>query len=172
MIDLLLQETLAVSNHQAQIYWQRGDANFLDGRYSRRHELRFASTVVAVGSASSAVVPAAYCELEAIDPEAAFVASLAGCHMLWFLSLAAAAGYVVDEYRDDAEGLLARNSSGELAMTAITLRPAVSFASHGAPDRSTYLRLHENAHQSCFIARSVRSDIVLAPTYTVTSMTE
>jgi organic hydroperoxide reductase OsmC/OhrA len=131
--------------------------------YSRRHELRFASSLRVVGSASVHVVPAAYCAPDAVDPEAAFVASLAGCHMLWFLSLAQAAGFRVDEYQDPAQGTLAQNRDGLLAMTTVTLRPHVRFDPQHAPDEPTHRRLHADAHAQCFIARSVCCELHVEP---------
>jgi organic hydroperoxide reductase OsmC/OhrA len=154
-----------MSTHRAEAYWERGNSKFVDGRYSRRHLLRFANTVTVVGSASPSVVPAAYCEANAVDPEAAFVGSLSSCHMLWFLSLAAAAGFIVDDYRDSASGVLAPNDAGALAMTTVLLKPHVRFADDAAPDAGTYRQLHDEAHSRCFIARSVLSNIELNPTF-------
>lgn len=154
-----------MSTHHAELFWERRDQPFIDGRYSRRHELRFAATVCVVGSASPHVVPAEYCETDAVDPEAAFVGSLAGCHLLWFLSLAAAAGYRVNEYRDAAEGRLAPDAGGALAITEVTLRPHVVFDRAHAPDADTYRALQAQAHAACFIARSVRSALYLEPTF-------
>ena len=153
-----------MSTHRAEIYWQRHGENFLDGRYSRRHELRFATSVRVVGTASPAVVPIAYCDPDAVDPEAAFVASLAGCHMLWFLSLAAAEGYRVDAYQDAATGLLGRNAEDALAIIEVTLAPRVRFDTEHAPGEAAHRVLHERAHAQCFIARSVRCEMQLNPT--------
>jgi organic hydroperoxide reductase OsmC/OhrA len=148
-----------VSLHHAQIHWIRGQDVFLGGRYSRQHELKFAQTITVIGTASPAVVPAQYCVSDAVDPEAAFVAALAGCHMLWFLSIAASAGFIVDDYLDAAQGTLGSDAGGALAMTDILLRPTVRFAPHAAPEPSAYETLHEKAHTECFLARSVRCPI-------------
>ncbi len=159
-----------MSTHRAEAYWERGTAPFVDGRYSRRHQLRFANTVTVVASASPFVVPAAFCEADAVDPEAAFVGSLTSCHMLWFLSLAAGAGFVVDDYRDSASGVLAPNETGALAITTVILSPHVRFTATAAPDPAAYQQLHDEAHAQCFIARSVRSHIQLEPTFELTPL--
>jgi organic hydroperoxide reductase OsmC/OhrA len=163
------EETPAMSIHRAETVWSRGDARFVDGRYSRRHTLTFVHGVTVAGTASPFVVPAAYCAEDAVDPEAAFVASIASCHMLWFLSLAAAAGFVVDDYRDAAEGTLAPDETGALAITTVVLSPQVRFAPDAAPDASVYSQLHRDAHAHCFIARSVRSRIEIQASSALTS---
>ena len=93
----------------------------------------------------------------AIDPEEAFVASLSSCHMLWFLDLAAKDGWCVDDYRDDARGLMGRDAAGRIAMLQVTLRPRVLFAGARRPERSAHEALHHRAHESCFIANSVKT---------------
>ena len=148
-----------MSLHRAQVHWVRGDAAFRDGRYSRQHELRFAQTIRVIGSASPSVVPAQYCINDAVDPEAAFVASLAGCHMLWFLSVAASAGFIVDDYLDAAQGTLGPDEEGALSMTDILLQPSVRFAEHAAPPPAVFEALHVKAHSECFLARSVRCPV-------------
>jgi organic hydroperoxide reductase OsmC/OhrA len=95
----------------------------------------------------------------AVDPEEAFVASLASCHLLWFLSLAARAGWRVDSYEDAATGVLGRNAAGRMAMLAVTLRPRVSFSGEKRPTRAELAALHERAHAECFIANSVTSEV-------------
>ena len=98
-----------------------------------------------------------------VDPEEAFVASLSSCHMLWFLSIAAKRGFVVENYRDDAEGILKKNDDGRLAITVVTLRPNVVFARDKVPSREEIRQLHDEAHKECFIANSVKSDVRCLP---------
>jgi organic hydroperoxide reductase OsmC/OhrA len=97
-----------------------------------------------------------------VDPEEAFVASVSSCHMLWFLSLAAKAGFTVDGYLDDAIGVMARNAEGRMAITVVTLRPAVRFSGH-VPSHDELARLHHEAHERCFIANSVKSEVRCEP---------
>jgi organic hydroperoxide reductase OsmC/OhrA len=148
----------------AQLTWQRGAAeSFTDQRYSRAHTLRFDGGAELPGSSSPQVVPLPYSDAAAIDPEEMFVAALASCHMLWFLSLAAAAGWVVDRYDDAADGELARNAQGRMAMTRVTLRPAVQFGGAKQPTAAELHALHERAHDECFIARSVLTELRCEP---------
>lgn len=151
------------STYTARVHWERHGASFTDGRYSRRHWLEFDGGARVPASSSPHVVPLPWSDPAGVDPEEAFVASLASCHMLWFLSLAADAGWTVDRYRDDADGVLARNADGRLAMTRVTLRPAVAFGGARRPDAAEIERLHHAAHGACFIANSVKTDVRVVP---------
>jgi len=153
-----------MSEYTAQLHWQRAaDERFTDQRYSRRHTLHFDGGVVLPGSSSPSVVPLPMSDAAAVDPEELFVAALASCHMLWFLSLAAARGQVVDRYEDDAVGLMARNAEGRLAMTVVTLRPRVRLAGGAPVDATTLAALHHAAHEACFIASSVKTELRCEP---------
>jgi organic hydroperoxide reductase OsmC/OhrA len=153
-----------MSEYTAQLHWQRAaDERFTDQRYSRRHTLHFDGGVVLPGSSSPSVVPLPMSDAAAVDPEELFVAALASCHMLWFLSLAAARGQVVDRYEDDAVGLMARNAEGRLAMTVVTLRPRVRLAGGAPVDAATLAALHHAAHEACFIASSVKTELRCEP---------
>ena len=153
-----------MSHYIAQLEWQRhADEPFIDNRYSRRHLLRFDGGVELDASSSPSVVPLPYSHAGAVDPEEMFVASLASCHMLWFLSLAAQAGWRVDRYRDDAIGTMARNAEGRIAMTVVTLRPQVVFGGERQPDDAALRELHHRAHDECFIASSVKTELRCEP---------
>ncbi len=154
-----------MSTYSAVITWQRGDQPFTDHRYQRRHQWQFDGGVVVPGSSSPQVVPLPMSDASAVDPEEAFVASLSSCHLLWFLDIAARAGWVVDDYRDDASGVLARNAAGQLAMTLVSLRPRVLFAGARQPDAAEVLRLHNQAHHACFIANSVKTEVRCEPIF-------
>ena len=152
-----------MSEHTASVHWHRDAQPFIDKRYSRRHEWRFDGGAVVAGSSSPHSVRLPYSDPAAVDPEEAFVASLSSCHMLWFLDIASRAGWVVDDYRDDAVGLLAPNAEGQLAMSVVTLRPAVRFSGVTQPDGAELQRLHHQAHADCFIANSVKTDVRCEP---------
>ena len=154
-----------MSTYSATIAWQRGQQPFSDHRYSRRHAWRFDGGVEVPASSSPQVVPLPMSDASAVDPEEAFVASLSSCHLLWFLDIAARAGWVVDDYLDGASGVLARNAAGQLAMTLVTLRPRVRFAGDRQPDAAEVRRLHDAAHHACFIANSVRSELRCEPVF-------
>jgi organic hydroperoxide reductase OsmC/OhrA len=148
-----------MSTHLATVQWQRGDATFSDGRYSRRHAWTFDGGAVVAASPSPDVVPAPWSDPTAVDPEEAFIAAIASCHMLWFLSLAAERGLVVDRYEDAAVGTMARIAPGRQAITEVMLRPRIAFAGGHAPAASEIDALHEAAHDRCFIANSVKTMI-------------
>lgn len=145
------------------VAWERGNQRFVDNRYSRRHVWRFDGGLEVAASSSPHVVPTPWSDERAVDPEEAFVASLSSCHMLWFLAIAAKRGYVVDRYLDEAEGEMARNEEGKLAMTRVTLRPAIAFSGERKPETAELDAMHHEAHEACFIANSVKSEVRCEP---------
>ncbi len=149
-----------MSKYNAQIEWSlTNQDDFIRNQYSRGHTWQFDGGVSVPASSSPHVVPLPYSIEQAVDPEEAFVASLASCHMLWFLSLAAKAGYVVTHYVDRAEGTMAINEEKKLAMTDVVLKPMVNFAAGSAPTRTELETLHHEAHEQCFIANSVKTKV-------------
>jgi organic hydroperoxide reductase OsmC/OhrA len=150
--------------YSANVFWQREPReSFTDQRYSRRHELRFDGGAVMPASSAVSSVPLPWSDPSAIDPEEMLVASIASCHMLWFLSLAAKAGHVVDRYSDAAEGLMTKNAAGKLWVSQVTLRPKVMFAAGRGPSPEALDALHHKAHEECFIANSVKSEVRCEP---------
>ena len=155
-----------MSNHVAQLHWQRAAQEaFTDNQYSRRHSLRFDGGAELAGSSSPGVVPLPWSDPAAVDPEELFVASLASCHMLWFLSLAAKRGWCVDDYTDDAVGTMARNAQGQTVMTVVTLRPRVRFGGAKQPGADELHALHHDAHAACYIANSVKTEVRCEPIF-------
>ena len=152
-----------MSTSTVTVAWKRGDEAFTDNRYSRRHTWTFDGGVVVPGSSSPHVVREPYSDASAVDPEEAFVASISSCHMLWFLSLAAQRGFRVDRYVDTAEGVMENNAEGKLAITRVTLRPAIAFAGDRVPGDDELAALHHEAHSECFIANSVKTEVVCEP---------
>lgn len=148
-----------MADYLATVEW-RSDGGFREGRYSRAHSLSFDGGAVVPGSASPHVVPAPLSDAAGIDPEEALVASASACHMLWFLHLARDAGLDVAAYRDDARGTMGKDERGRMAMVRIVLRPRIEFAG-GPPDAAALERLHHEAHERCFIANSLRTEIVV-----------
>jgi organic hydroperoxide reductase OsmC/OhrA len=156
---------MAGHEHRARIHWRRGSAPFTDNRYSRGHSWRFDGGVEVAASSSPHVVRVPMSVEAAVDPEEALVASLSSCHMLWFLSLAADAGYRVDEYTDEASGITGRNAAGKTAMVRVTLHPRATFSGQPLPSRSQIEQLHHRAHEECFIASSVTTDVRTEPQF-------
>ena len=151
--------------YTSKILWERNGANFSDNRYSRKHVWRFDGGIEVPASSSQQVVRVPLSDAAAVDPEEAFVASLASCHMLWLLDIAARADFIIDTYVDDAVGILAKNSAGKLAMTTVTLKPNVIFSGDKLPSREDIERMHHKAHDECFIATSVKSEVRCEPVF-------
>jgi organic hydroperoxide reductase OsmC/OhrA len=154
-----------MSQYSAKISWQRGSADFIDNQYSRAHFWNFDGGIEVPASASPHVVPVPMSLEAAVDPEEAFIAALASCHMLWFLSLAAAQRFCVDRYVDDAVGVLGKNAAGKVAMTTVTLKPRVEFCGEQRPTRAAFEALHHKAHEKCFIANSVTTEVRCEPAF-------
>ena len=148
-----------MSRHDAEISW-RSDGHFTDGKYSRAHEWRFDGGQVVRGSSSPNVVPEPRSDPYGVDPEEALVATVASCHMLWFLDLARRAGLDVASYDDDASGEMGRVDQGRYALTRITLRPRIAFTGR-VPEATELASLHHQAHEHCFIANSLKTEIVV-----------
>ena len=151
-----------MSEYTATVAWQRQGALFSDQKYSRAHEWRFDGGAIVRGSSSPLVVRPPFSDAAAVDPEEAFIASLSSCHMLFFLSLAAKAGFVVDSYEDAAVGVMAKNEVGRMAMSVVTLRPKAIFSGR-QPTAQELQELHHRSHEECFIASSVKTDVRCEP---------
>ena len=149
--------------YTAEVLWSRSNQIFVDNRYSRKHLLRFDGGIEVSGSSSPHIVPLPYSASDAVDPEEAFIAALASCHMLWFLSLAAEQGFVVDSYHDRAEGVMAQNQEGHLMISVVTLHPEVKFSGEKQPTPDELESLHRQAHAECFIANSVKTEVRCQP---------
>ncbi|MNL00698.1 OsmC-like protein [compost metagenome] len=154
-----------MAEHTAEIVWERGDQDFVSNRYSRKHVLRFDGGAEVPGSSSPHVVPLPMSDASAVDPEEMLIASISACHMLWFLALAAKQRFVVDRYVDKAVGEMAKTAEGRMAVTVVTLRPDVTFSGERLPTRADIDHLHHAAHDACFIANSVKSEIRCEPVY-------
>ncbi len=150
-----------MSKYFAKVVWTRGEDNFLDNRYSRGHLWSFDGGVEVRASSSPHIVPVPMSVEANVDPEEAFVASLSSCHMLWFLSVAAKKRYVVDSYIDEAVGVMGKDENGKLAMTKVILRPQVHFSGENQPSDRARQKMHELAHEHCFIANSVKTEVLV-----------
>ena len=148
-----------MSTHTANISWERGDAVFTDNEYSRAHTWTFDGGTSVAASPSPDVVPVPQSDPANVDPEEAFVASLASCHMLFFLAIAAKRGFVVDSYIDEASGIMGKDSDGRVAITHVTLRPNATYSGDKIPTVEQLRKMHHRSHDLCFIANSVKTEI-------------
>ena len=152
-----------MSEHRVTVEWQRDGQNFLDDNYSRSHTWEFDGGLHVPASASPQIVPLPKSVAENVDPEEAFVASLSSCHMLFFLAIARHKGYMVDKYTDCAIGHMAKNDQGRLAMMKVVLRPKVVFPGDSWPTAEQIDEIHQQSHEQCFIANSVKTEIITEP---------
>ena len=148
-----------MSEYGATVRWARGDQPFLDQKYSRGHTWEFDGGASVAAYSSPKVVPLPMSVAENVDPEEAFVASLASCHLLFFLYFAAKRGFVLDSYVDEAVGIVAKNAAGKLAVTNVTLRPVTVFSGDKQPSAQELAEMHHEAHDNCFIANSVTTEV-------------
>ena len=147
--------------YRATVTWTREGATFTDQRYSRAHSWSFDGGINVPASSSPHSVRLPYSVAEAVDPEEAFVAALSSCHMLTFLYVAAKQGFVVDRYADEAVGEMTRNESGKFWVSKVTLAPAITFTGEKRPTQEQLDALHHLAHEECYIANSVKSEVVV-----------
>jgi organic hydroperoxide reductase OsmC/OhrA len=153
-----------MAEHKASIRWALpvDGESFLKGRYSREHTWTFDGGLTVPASPAPSVVPVPFSNPAHVDPEEAFVASIASCHMLTFLHVAMRAGVVVERYEDDAVGVMRKNERGAVWVAAVTLRPRVAYGGVTRPTAEEIDRLHHLAHEQCFIANSVKTEISLS----------
>jgi organic hydroperoxide reductase OsmC/OhrA len=148
-----------MATHGCTVEWSRGDAVFTDQKYPRAHQWRFDGGAVVRGSSSPHSVRVPYSDVSAVDPEEALVAAVSSCHMLWFLSLAARDGLVIDSYADAAEGRMGSFADGRRGITEVLLRPRIVVAARAAVDDAVIAALHHRAHERCDIAHSIRGEV-------------
>ena len=150
-----------MSKYFAKVSWNLNGGDFVGQKYSREHQWEFDDGLVVPASASPHVVPLPMSIEKAVDPEEAFVASLSSCHMLWFISIAAGKKFMLQSYFDHAEGVMEKDGEGKLAVTKVTLTPHTQFTGEKIPDREQLDKMHSLAHKNCFIANSVKTEIII-----------
>jgi organic hydroperoxide reductase OsmC/OhrA len=152
-----------MSEHKATITWKRSAPDFLLGKYSREHTWSFDGGLTVPASPSPSVVPAPYSNPAHVDPEEAFVAAVSSCHMLTFLFLACRQGFQVDSYHDEAVGLMTKNEQGVPWVSSVTLHPQITCSGDKLPSPTDEQHLHHLAHEQCFIANSIKTQVLVAP---------
>src|SRR5215468_478166 len=148
-----------MAEHKATITWRRTGPDFLRGKYSREHTWTFDGGISVAASSSPSVVPQPYSNPAAVDPEEAFVASIASCHMLTFLYLASKQGFQIDSYSDEAVGVMSKNDQGVPWVSSVTLKPKIAFSGDKVPSAAELDHLHHLSHEQCFIANSIKTEV-------------
>jgi organic hydroperoxide reductase OsmC/OhrA len=152
----------AMSEHIARISWTHTRGDFLKGKYSRDHTWTFDGGLVVPASPAPSSVPVPWSNPAHVDPEEAFVASIASCHMLTFLYVAYRSGIEISAYEDSAAGVMTKGENGVPWVSSVRLRPRVTYAG-ARPSPEEEERLHHEAHEQCFIANSVKTAITVDP---------
>jgi organic hydroperoxide reductase OsmC/OhrA len=150
-----------MSKHQATIKWKCTGTDFIRGRYSREHTWSFDGGVVVPASPSPSVVPAPWSNPSNVDPEEAYVAAVSSCHMLTFLYLASKVGFQVNSYEDEAVGAMTKNERGTPWVSTVTLQPKIQYSGSKQPNPAEEARLHHEAHEQCFIAQSIKTEVTV-----------
>jgi len=153
-----------MSEHKAIISWKRSSPDFLIGKYSREHTWSFDGGLTVPASPSPSVVPVPYSNPTHVDPEEAFVASVSSCHMLTYLYLAGRQGFQIDSYHDEAVGVMTKNEKGVPWVSLITLHPQIVYSGDKLPGPADEERLHHLAHEQCFIANSIKTEVIVSAT--------
>ena len=148
--------------YTATIRWSRTGPDFLKGRFSREHTWTFDGGLTVPASPAPSVVPAPWSNPASVDPEEAFVVSISSCHMLTFVWLASREGFTADSYEDEAVGVMSKNERGVPWVSAITLRPRIAWSGEKLPTPADLERLHHAAHEQCFIANSIKTEVTVA----------
>jgi organic hydroperoxide reductase OsmC/OhrA len=150
-----------MSEHKATISWKRTSEDFLKGKYSREHTWTFDGGAVVPASPSPAVVPVPYSNPAHVDPEEAYVASISSCHMLTFLYIAGRQGFEIDRYDDEAVGTMTQNERKVAWVSKVTLNPRIEYGGAKRPTPAEVEHLHDQAHEQCFIANSIKTEVVV-----------
>lgn len=150
-----------MSTYIATIRWQNTGLDFLNRCYSREHTIHVDGGAVVHGSPSPLIVPAPWSNASAVDPEEAFVASVASCHMLWFLHVAVDAGFEAASYKDQAVGEMTKNMQGKQWISRVSLHPDIQWLGEKHPTANEVEHLHRQAHDECFIANSIKTKITI-----------
>jgi organic hydroperoxide reductase OsmC/OhrA len=148
-----------MSEHKATIRWTQSQGDFLKGTYSREHTWIFDGGVTVPASSSPAAVRVPFSNPANVDPEEAFVASLSSCHMLTYLYVASRKGFEVSSYEDEAVGVMTKNERGVPWVSTVTLHPRITYAGSKTPTPEEVNQMHHAAHEGCFIANSVKTDV-------------
>lgn len=151
-----------MSEHKATITWKCTTLDFLTGKYSREHFWTFDGGLTVPASPAPSFVPTPYSNPAHVDPEEAFIAAISSCHMLTYLYLACQQGFRVDSYRDEAVGVMTKNQNGVRWVSSVILHPQIKYGGSKLPTHSDEERLHHLAHEQCFIANSIKTEVTVS----------
>ena len=151
-----------MSEHRATLRWTRTSADFTYNTYNRAHDVSFKDGAVVVPFSAATAFKG---DPDRVDPEDALVGSLSSCHMLTFLAICTRKRLILDAYEDDAVGVVEKRADGKFWVSRVTLKPRARFAPGVSVDKATLDDMHHHAHEDCFIANSVKTEVVVEPEY-------
>jgi organic hydroperoxide reductase OsmC/OhrA len=144
-----------MAEHKIRLTWNDGGKPFTYEAYPREHQIAFKDGQQVMTASAS---PAYKGDGRHGDPEDMLVAALSSCHMLSLLAICTKKKVTVTSYEDDAVGFL-ENDGGKLWITRVILRPKVVCD----VDAATMEHIHHLAHEACFIANSVKTEVTVEP---------
>lgn len=150
-----------MSEHTVNILWKNESEDFSYKNYDRTHSWKFEGGIVVKASAA----PEYLGKKEFVNPEEAFAASLASCHMLTFLAIASMKKFSIEIYEDKVVAILDKNEKSRMAVTKLYLRPKITFTGNNVPDKAIINEMHHRAHTECFISNSVLTEIIIEPVF-------
>jgi len=150
-----------MSKHTVNLLWKNESEDFSYKNYDRTHSWKFEGGTVVKASAA----PEYLGKKELVNPEEAFAASLASCHMLTFLAIASMKKYTIEIYEDEAVAILEKNEKSRMAVTKLYLSPKITFTGDNVPDKTIINKMHHRAHTECFISNSVLTEIIIEPVF-------
>jgi len=150
-----------MSTYTAKISWKNDSPEtFTKNRYSRAHTWAFDGGIEVPASSSPHAVRLPFSVEEAVDPEEALVAAVSSCHMLTFLWVAAKKGFLIESYEDNAVGEMTSTNDWKQWISKITLDPQIVWGDK-TPTAQELKELHHEAHAQCYIANSIKSEVVV-----------
>ena len=150
-----------MSEYTAKISWKNDSPDtFTKNRYTRGHTWSFDGGVEVPASSSPHSVRVPFSIEAAVDPEEALVAAASSCHMLSFLWVAANKGFAIDSYDDNAVGEMTE-TDGKQWISKITLDPKIEWSGDSLPTAAQIAEMHHAAHAVCYIANSIKSEVVV-----------
>ena len=150
-----------MSIHKVKISWKNEKEDFSYFEYDRTHTWEFEGGKKMIASAAPEYIG----NIDYINPEEALAAALSSCHMMSFLYIASKKKFIVENYEDQSEAVLEKNSKNKMAVTKLNLKPKITFRGENQPSKEMVNLLHEKAHEECFIANSVLTEIIIEPIY-------
>ncbi len=150
-----------MSEHTIVLTWKKQTESFAYKDYNRDHQWDFGHGLLVNASSAPEFLGNPHCA----DPEQAFAAALSSCHMLFFIAICSKKRFTLNNYVDHATAYLEKDAAGELVISKVVLKPEVTFAADIEIKQSVIEKIHHQAHEKCFLAKSVKSEVIVEPVW-------